>query len=474
MSATSSSSPTTTSTTTTPSLAEFLKQRKASPTRHLVIGNAAGDADSILSALCWAYVVSVAKKKKDTTTKNSHKDNDDQDATPIVSIPRRDLLTQRPETLFLLKLANIVPDDCCIHVDDVMISNNDDDNDNDDKKDSVLQGATVTLVDHNRLASTIFDHLNWTVTGILDHHYDEGLYMDTTTSATTGGIREIAFQENQATVASTTTLVTEHWAAAACTSSSLSSDVAILLLGTILLDSVNMQPSADKGTPRDQAAIDVLLSKTDWQDGKIQAMPKDMMDQRQNDGRPIPEKLFDHLQQAKFDTEFWKSLGVLDALRLDYKEFTPNNSDNAGDAAARPFGISTVLLKWELFVEKENVLEEIEIYMQNVNIEFLGIMCTYTEEDKEGLQRELILCAKNNSDLLHTMVENYLQKLDKEENLQLQEQPNKIDTTKNDSEITVRFFAQGKSKASRKQVAPILLRYFESCAASEWESRRLF
>ena len=38
-----------------PSLEEFLRQQQRAPTPHAVLGNEAGDADSIVSALAWAY-----------------------------------------------------------------------------------------------------------------------------------------------------------------------------------------------------------------------------------------------------------------------------------------------------------------------------------------------------------------------------------------------------------------------------------
>jgi exopolyphosphatase len=405
-------------------LAKFLRQRSLTPTSHIVIGNPAGDADSILSALTWAYVTT-----------------NDEVVTPIVSISARDLATQRPETSLLLQWAQI-PATVLSHVDELLV---------DGTRPILPEEPThVTLVDHNRLAASLAaTYPQWTVTTIVDHHFDEGCYTDTCTD------RRIAYETNRATVASTATLVAEEWLQQQpqqhdVPGPSLASDVAILLLGTILLDSVNMQASAGKGTARDQDVMDRLLEETNWQDGKWTGTTEICG----SNGRPIPDKVFDALQQAKFDVAFWKSLAVPDALRLDYKEFTPS-------APAVTFGVSTVLLDWDTFAGHAPLCgSSIALYMQTRNIEYLGILCTsITEQD--GLQRQLILCSVQ-ADLLDDMIF-YLQALDGNTNLQLTERSSSIQNVVDDNALLVRVFDQGNFKASRKQVAPLLMGYFESC-----------
>ena len=404
-------------TSTMISLADFLqKQKQRAKISKLVIGNPAGDADSILSALCWAYVMSSSKSS-------------DHALSPLASIPRHDLQTQRPETMLLLQWAS-VPVETVTDVQDVQ---------NDPER---FRGAEITLVDHNRLDTTAFSHLDWTVNHILDHHYDEGFHLDTCQT------RDIAFQDTKATVASTTTLVAEH----ALEFLQLPSDVALLLLGTILLDSVNMNPAAGKGTQRDQATIDALLTKTNWRDGKLTVKEDDHKLWDAETGRPHSSTLFDRLQQAKFDVNFWKTLSVRDALRLDYKEFTPINGV--------PFGASTVLLDWDSFAEKESFPESIIEYMQDTKVSFLAIMCTFTSSDSDTLNRQLILCSKEMS-LIEDMIR-YLEGLGTDDNLQLLEIK---ESSLSMDDLHLRAFDQGKVKASRKQVAPLLIRYFETCSA---------
>lgn len=192
-----------------PSLSQFLEERKTQPTQHIVIGNEAGDADSIISAITLAYIES---------------EQENMWSTPIVSIPTADLATQRPEVKLLLELAGIdnATSDL-FFVDDPLI------------EDDEYAPTRVTLVDHNVLAEK-FQGKNWTVVEIVDHHQDEGRYLETCS----GAARTIAFADDKALVASACTLVAERlkkvWTPL------YPSSLGLLLLGVILLDSVNLSP----------------------------------------------------------------------------------------------------------------------------------------------------------------------------------------------------------------------------------------
>lgn len=68
------------------------------------------------------------------------------------------------------------------------------------------QSRAITLVDHNTINKSLRNYKQeLTVTEIVDHHNDEGLFMDTCS----GNHRTIAFEHDRALVASTTTLVAE-------------------------------------------------------------------------------------------------------------------------------------------------------------------------------------------------------------------------------------------------------------------------
>ena len=152
---------------------------------HIVIGNAAGDADSIISAITLAYVKTLQQQGQ-------------QLIVPIVSILADDLKFLRPETTFLLKdcagMDNIKDD-----VNDLIAI---------DQIDELLPSskATLTLVDHN-YNQRQEQQSQWTVTEIVDHHLDEEKHVDTCPPKQ----RNIAFENSKALVASCATLVVEQF-----------------------------------------------------------------------------------------------------------------------------------------------------------------------------------------------------------------------------------------------------------------------
>ena len=380
---------------------DFLKERYERPTSHIVLGNPAGDTDSILSALTLGFV-----------------EEDKELLTPVVSIPRRDLQTQRPETSLLLELAGVPTDKLWFQS---------------DLKSRFWQDAetTVTLVDHNRHV-----YNQGEVVEIIDHHMDEGCHPNAK--------RLIAFADGKATVASTGTLVVERMQEL---NRRFPADVALLLLGLLLIDSVNLSPAAGKATPRDAAAVQLLLEDTDWS-----SLSESTREKLKIAPKPDTDALFDVLQGAKFDPGFWDALAVRDALRLDFKDFSGGSTR---------FGMSSVLLPLARFVKKKELTAGIQEYMEEIEVDFLAIMLAHTDsqsqEETLPLKREMILCGKNNFPLAR------LTDMLTKENLTLQLYGlDDVGQSDVNNDVSLRLFRQDNAKASRKQVAPILIQYFES------------
>ena len=419
-----------------PTLQEFLHSRKRSPTPHVVIGNEAGDADSVISAICYAYVQEFVNPSR-------------YPITPVVSISGNDLQTQRPETVRLLQLAGISLQEHLCYVNDAAVLRSDADT-------SLLN---ITLVDHNRL-SVNRPYLNASnpnniVVGVLDHHLDEGYHIDTCVN------RNIAYQDSASLVASTCTLIVEEMQLddGCLVVSPIPASLSLLLLGVILLDSLNMDPNAGKVTDRDVAAIQTLVRHTDWQDLDQEA--RTLLDIGNIDPDPSPNltSLFQELQNAKFSPTFWKELSVYDALRLDYKQFSPSCL-----GAVNALGVSTVLLSRSEFGRKPDILPGICSYMKELQIDLFGIMFAYSSESVDnpgntvGLTRELTLVGSNRL-LMNRLIEFLLQ----EGSLQLKEVPETHATLIENSsdQLTIRSFQQMNSAASRKQVVPLFMKFFE-------------
>lgn len=420
-------------------------QQQLPPTHqpHVVIGNEAGDADSIVSAIALAYVDYLHATAARSSDSSSNNDDDTITLTPVISIPRADFETQRPETVLLLRLAGVVhTTESLVFVDDPSLF-----------APPTTAAATplhVTLVDHNRLSSALlvpqqqppdapsFPALSaTTVMEILDHHMDEGQHLDCQR-------RNIAYADGAALVASTCTLVAERLLHGIAAPPPPPAPLALLLLGVILLDSINLAPAAGKATPRDAAAVRALLERTDWQAGLCDEARRVLQLEQH---RPNPTALFDALQSAKFAPAFWKSLTVRDALRLDYKNFAYDDETGAS------FGVSTVLLSLDDFFATDGVVQGMCAYREHVNVDLLGVMLASTTTDG-SLRRELALAASDNV-LVDDLVQ-FLQ-IDGDDSLQITEAREAIVN----GNVKIRCFAQGNAKASRKQVAPALLRFFD-------------
>lgn len=428
---------------------------------HLYLGNEAGDADSIVSALGLAYVDSLA----DTDTIH----------VPLMSVPRADLPLRR-DALLLLDLAGIDADaEQLLCIDDGTVVEK-------------LIGPTpkgegacdptadaLTLVDHNRIRTSL-SHLSSSVTEIVDHHEDEGDHAGVTVE---DGSRIIAFEDGRATVASTCTLVAERLFRVHGGSSSdddgettpikIDRGIGLVLLGVILLDSMNMLPEAGRGTPRDDVAIRELLERTDWSSAAANtAGPKLVDDDAMRrifpdgtDRAPDRESLFRALSDAKTDAKFWDGMSVRDCLRIDYKKFAVQDS-----SVVPSIGLSSVLIGTDAFAAKEGFRSQLESYVLAEDVPIFGVLSLEIKSDdssKDGkatLTRELILAGPNGK-----VVDSFADYLLLHPDAAFLEVEERTDLLPGDGGVSesntlhIRSFRQGNAKGSRKQVAPTLLKH---------------
>lgn len=401
--------------TTAKSIDSFLKERKNNPTRSFVIGNDAGDADSIISAICLAFI---------------------EGKTPIVSISR-DSLVERPEVEMLLDLAGVSNASAnMLFIEDLKMIL-------DSSKDS--KDWELSLVDHNTINHSLhkFRHL-FQVVEIVDHHTDEHLYTDTCTR------RNVAFANEQALVASTATLVAELLLKQTSTPPV---SISTLLLGVILLDSVNLDESIGKVTPRDRDAVSKLLSLTDWNSNSLLPYLKP------SDGESQPtidtNQLFIQLERSKYG-EHWESFDVTRALGYDYKAFNYGRRN-----ATQRFGISTILMPGQQFMEKEGFFAKTAEFMRSKEIEFLGIMLTFYDKKTGKFRRQLAFCLSRHR---WREIEDDFLKNQMYADLALSE----IRTHPLSSdEIDVHLYEQENVTPSRKQIGPMLVKFFEQEHANE-------
>lgn len=401
----------------------FLKDRKEHPTSHIIVGNDAGDADSIVSAVTLAFI---------------------EQATPIVSIPKQSFVNERPETNLLFRLAGIqAAADELLFIEDLILMNSD-----------AASRLDFTLIDHNVLNHVLDrfkDKAN--VIEILDHHEDERQYLETCS----GDDRTVAFDQGVALVASSCTLVAERLKKLSDNSDPVYPEsIGTLLLGVILIDSVNMDESVGKVTQRDRDAVNNLIEHTDWSFSESKSYI--VVD---NNGTVTVDTnaLFEVLQRAKYETSFWSAIPVDRALAYDYKEFKSLGLrlyNEVGDR--RTFGIASVLMPGDAFILKDGFASKTKKFMATNQISFLSIMFAFYDSGSDTLQRQLTFCADQSIHLesliklmLSSEVYEYAE-LNLEERATMQETEG----------IQIFLFDQHNVKPSRKQIGPMLEVVYES------------
>ena len=388
--------------------------RKANPTNHYIIGNDAADADSIVSAITLAYIES----------------RHGGDATPIVPISKEAFTNERPEINLLLDLAGISnASDELLFIEDLV--------------DIVADGVSnsISLVDHNTLNKSLQNYQDTlAVVEIVDHHKDIHQYEDTCS----GKQRIIAFEEGRALVASTTTLVAERLKE--YESSSYSASIGILLLGVILLDSVNLDDSIGKVTDRDRKSVNDLLMNTGWNKAKPSSY---LTKERNGDVNVDTNELFRMLQMAKYDPVFWSQMSVSLSLSYDFKYFQ----------AAEKFGISSILMSGVDFMTKEGFWNSTYSFMNTMEISLLSIMFAYYDE-QEVFHRQLAFVSTfgdrlvEQGDLVDSILisQAYLDAVLELEEVMIPS----ISTEYPNSNLQARLFDQHNVAPSRKQIGPLL------------------
>lgn len=239
-------------------LAAFLRTRKglaALGATHWVLGNEAGDLDSLACAIGFAFLSQYAEPSGPQWV-------------PVVQTPRADLVL-RPENLAMLHKCRVDPE-ALVCVDEVPALGAD---------------AVLALVDHNRV-SDAFRAAQ--VAAIIDHHVDEGAH-------TSADARVVVPPERAGSCAS---VLTTYFAPRLPPAPPLPPAMADLLLSAVLIDTYNFSRDAGKAQAADEAARTFLARQSSYPTAEAQAA------------------LFDELVRAKSDVS---ALSVPQKLRRDYK-----------------------------------------------------------------------------------------------------------------------------------------------------------
>ncbi|WWD04209.1 hypothetical protein V865_002276 [Kwoniella europaea PYCC6329] len=432
----------------------------------VVMGNEAGDLDSIASSISYSYLSSSLDAKR---------------SIPLILTPSN-LMTLRPENLLALKLSS-VPLDSLLHPEQLSIPT--------DELSS--KGVKFGLVDHNKLLPLFIpssSNTNTTtqlpgsitnghaaegedsVESIIDHHDDEHSHPD-------AAVREITVPTG-----SCASLVTKHfqdrWRAsisgpAGQKGSPVPSELATLLLEAILIDTSGLKPNR-KATPIDYASAQFLYplstlysdndptpSTSNVQNGDTEVV------EFSQDGSNIPQdltSLTDKLQSTKSDVS---SLSTPQLLLRDYKEYLLPTSSNSYPTLK--VGLSTVPLGLKVWLDKEpggfeSFLTEVESYMSDRDLDVEGVLTTFSNSQGKH-RRELALIVRTGGTIRS---DQEVKKVLEELKVGLESSGDILDLKKwnkddKNSELSVWekwndkvvVWKQGNTKSTRKQVAPLLV-----------------
>lgn len=299
-----------------PTIVQFLGKARAALAGAAAVcavtGNEAADLDSMASAVVYAWLRS--------------REAGSSVCVPLIPIPREDFRL-RTEAVYLFKEAGVSEQDL-LFLEDVDLAAL--------KARSALQ---LVLVDHNKPSKAMAAYADC-VTGVIDHHQDEGLF-----AAASPRLVE--------PVGSCMTLVAGL--ALASAPAAIDRSLAVLMTGTVLLDTVNLDPQAGRVTPKDAALVAAVLGHT-------------VMEQK---------ALFDRLQTEKFNVA---DLSTADLLRKDYKEYV---------AGSLRYGMSSVLLSIADWKKKDKGLAKaLAAYASERKLQVLVVMNAYTEP---RFTRELVV-----------------------------------------------------------------------------------
>lgn len=370
-----------------------------------VVGNESADLDSITCALVYSYIQSSTPDARKTDTH----------IIPITNIPSSELRL-RPELKALLKHADLEPADL-VTLNDLGIL----------QEHLSPEKSDWMLVDHNVFQGDLGRHYSNRVTGVIDHHTDEG---------------QVPKQTNPRIIEKTGSCIShvveycrEAWDSISRSSSTVptadkdesdvttwDAQVAKLALGPILIDTVNLK-ATDKVTDHDRTAVEYLESKISASAAIGPTYDRDAF--------------FNEINDAKSDIN---DLSLEEILRKDYKQWTEDDMI---------LGISCVVRPIQYLKSRaKDLVPALLDFAKGRSVQLFAVMTAHNDSGK--FERQLLLLALEDGE--PTKIAEKFVKTNMEE-LQLEEKDEELSSSQ---AKWLRMWEQKNLTASRKLVAPLL------------------
>ncbi|KAG6888277.1 hypothetical protein C0992_008958 [Termitomyces sp. T32_za158] len=415
-----------------PSLAQFLSASKEKYLRDVhsnpqkggdwtvVMGNEAGDLDSVASSIAYAWILSEVHKKP---------------AIPLLQMERDDL-DLRAENMYALSLAGITqPKEQLLFLTDLVPFSL-------SAATTSFPSHTFALVDHNSLASAYtFHNHSATVAAILDHHADEGKHLNASPRVIVPS-------------GSCTSHVT------ALCPPELPTSLATLLLTGILIDTNGLKPGG-KALEPDHIAAGFLAPRSTL----ASSLPASLISHEDLYGSTAVKDLTRVLKKLKAGVDH---LSARDLLRRDYKEYV-FDVPGAGPICAGLASVPVRLREWELQDAAGAWMEEREIQVLGVLTSFRG-----GNKGKGKSKREMAWVVydgrkKNKEEQMsfdvNALAEKLFRGLERSEELKVRLKKRRYDMEKGGKlpdGARSRTYDQGNVVATRKVTAPLLKSILEA------------
>ncbi|KAG2141288.1 hypothetical protein DEU56DRAFT_796109 [Suillus clintonianus] len=394
----------------------------------VVMGNEAGDLDSLTSALGYAWLRSNTSGK----------------AIAFITTPREDFML-RAENLHALGLAGInQPFEELYCSGDPMPS----------------QVSQFALVDHNVL-HTSYASPTARVVAVIDHHEDEGQYKDTANPR----IVEPA--------GSCSSLVARLYQSSS--NLSIPPELSTLLLSSILVDTRGLKEGG-KALDVDREAAAFLIPHYLLAHDEEVFISSDHQPITQH---PSVQSLSTTLAEKKLSVSH---LSTRDLLRRDYKEYaftTPAPDDAAQSSNGIRVGLATVPLRLSaLFASSNHPMQEIQDWLAERDLSILGVLTTFRNKKGKGRREQLWIIKTGDEGIAEKLWEGLeaskeleLKRLDfskfvgSADTAEESEDEDTEEVTTDEAQFgasyVARAYKQGNADATRKQTAPILRRLME-------------
>ncbi|KAG8216168.1 hypothetical protein J3R82DRAFT_8174 [Butyriboletus roseoflavus] len=416
----------------------------------VVMGNEAGDLDSLASSIGFAWLL-------------SHIPTSDTKAIALITTPREDFVL-RAENLYALQLAGIKED-----LQEILCPE-------DLPKPNLC--TNFALVDHNSRHPS-YAVPGALVTAIIDHHEDEGKYFDTASPR---------IIEPSGSCASLVTRVIMSYP-----TPSIPPELAVLLLSAIVIDTHGLRKGG-KAVGVDYEASAWLLSRANVSSSEYFVEQTVEAPQHVADN-PWIQSLSDTLGAKKIALSH---LNTRDLLRRDYKEYELNLSSSI--CGNSPYsiraGLATVPLPLASFFSPSptSAVVATQGWLKERNLSVLGVLTTYKSSQGKS-KRELMWVVDENvcgprlpqvlfdgfeaSEVLRIKRASFKRYgfdshvgMDGNEGVQVErgriDEEESVDEQAGEREaspfgvgLVARVYKQKNSAATRKQVAPVLKRVLE-------------